>query len=215
MDFKGLIEALEKFFLDIIGTLVPGIAALIAAVTLCSVSFDTLWLPDEVRAYSPALWLALAYVSGHAVISVGQLGLIPLINSLRGLPLIGAIVRRLFGKALPYDRPPAEPHDPLMQAFFATLRRRDPEFAQQLEPANYGEMWRDAALSIAPEQTALVNRFTFISLLNLGMATVSFLIPLVWLGLIVIESAGQGPHVQAFSITALLLWIPAILFLER
>jgi hypothetical protein len=53
MDFKGLIEALEKFFLDIIGTLVPGIAALTAAVTLCPVSFVTLRLPDYVRAYSP------------------------------------------------------------------------------------------------------------------------------------------------------------------
>jgi hypothetical protein len=141
--------------------------------------------------------------------------LIPLINSLRGLPLIGIIVRRLFGQALPYDRPPAEPNDPLMQAFFATLRRRDPEFAQQLEPATFAETWRDAALSIAPEQTALVNRFTFISLLNLGMATVFFLVPLVWLALILVEAAGLSLRVQGFSIAAFLLWIPAVLLLER
>ena len=102
-----------------------------------------------------------------------------------------------------------------MQAFFATLRRRDPEFAHQIEPATHAETWRDAALSIAPEQTALINRFTFISLLNLGMATVFFLVPLVWLGLILVESTGLGLHVQAFSIAAFLLWIPAILLLER
>ena len=68
------IEAVERFFLDIIGTLLPGFALL---VSLCYVTgkpfvnFSRVLFEKETNYHEWALLLGLSYMLGHAVTSFG------------------------------------------------------------------------------------------------------------------------------------------------
>src|SRR5262249_16797038 len=127
---------------------------------------------------------------GHAVTSIGETVLFPRIDDVVKLTRktrLGAFIPQSIMH--PDDLSRRVQADPVFQAFKADVIKVYPSmFSNSVENLSVGS-WRNLAMSIASEQRNTVYRFMFISLLNLGVATVLLLVAVLWV------------------ITALLQWI--------
>lgn len=212
-----LFEALERFFIDIVGTVLPGLAMIVG---LCYVagkplpSFSQI-LFNRNSEYEWVLLLGFSYALGHGVTGLG--------SRIRGI-LENICQRKLIKKhktwLLKYVLSESEhaeklAQDPLFRTFLDTLRRRIPSLAaQNTEPASL-RTWRSLALSFAQEHSHLVYRFTFLSLLNLGIATVLISTSIVWFGLNVAKGLGVSVEAAGLNIWLPVLLLASPLFLER
>ena len=217
------IEAVERFFLDIIGTLLPGFALL---VSLCYVTgkpfvnFSRALFEKDTN-YEWALLLGLAYMLGHAVTSLGTMVVRPCVERAHSLWKPNLHAQRNAEKEwLPSVVVPEKElseklsADPIFKTFLTFLFLRIPSLASESGKVTNFRTWRNLALSIAPEQSHLVYRFTFLSLLNLGAATVCIMTTVTW-GLLLL-----GHHFTAAIPVADHLWLAftvaaSPLFLER
>jgi hypothetical protein len=176
-----IIEAVERFFLDIIGTVVPGVLLLLGWRRLFGtppVSFD-LGLPGG------ELWwlLGLAYVVGHFVTGVGTFLTKPgwLTMHARRYKLTKVLVRPLQS-----DKEVCEAiaDRAVYKAFVARATDVMPWLAS-IPPSELHE-WRSVAMSLAtPQENHTVYRFMFISLLNLGAGTVCILLAFAWVAALI------------------------------
>jgi len=184
------IEAVERFFLDLIGTVLPGLAILVSFCYITGkpfVNFSRLLFEKE-TGYEWALLLGLSYMLGHAVTSLGT-----------------TVVRKWVERLHTYWKPkaaagvPTEKKewmlsfvvpekelseklaaDPIFKSFLTLLFLRIPALSSESGNVTNYRTWRNLALSVAPEQSHLVYRFTFLSLLNLGTATVCIMTAVLW-----------------------------------
>ncbi|MBN9657099.1 MAG: hypothetical protein J0H49_02920 [Acidobacteria bacterium] len=165
-----LVTTVERFFLDIIGSIIPG-GLLIAGWTLL---FGVPAMPGKwPSSFSHGLdWalVALAYVLGHFISSIGQ-----------KLTKIGSSINAALTRS---SKSTGEP-DPITTSptYVAFLRRavdRWPSYATI--PAGELHDWRNIAMSLlTPDQNHTVYRFMFISLMSLGVGTVVVLLAAAWL----------------------------------
>lgn len=167
MDAEKLVAAIERFFLDIIGTLIPGLillGGLWAIFGDTEVGHLTLKVPK-----SDAGWVLLvlsAYVAGHALTSLGEIFVTPLAGwwagYLKRIPLIGKRVPSRITTDAEMKRKISERTTFQQFAKAMDVQVSAPEHVMAL---------RNVAMTMADETRPTVLRFMFLSLLNLGVAT--------------------------------------------
>jgi hypothetical protein len=215
------VDAIEKFFLDLVGTIVPGCVFLLLGWLLFTSSYHPDWksmpfYPDK----SPWIVIVgLAYVIGHGIASVGEFVLVRVFDRFLGMARKLEFLKGLLGNSL---RPVREvflqmEKDPTFTAFVVNCRARIPTLSESKDEPIPFLVWRSLAMSFAPGQRQTVYRFMFLSLLNLGVGTslvfAATCTLLVWLGHSTNQFATSisGPPLWAIPI----LLLAALPFLER
>jgi Nucleoside 2-deoxyribosyltransferase like len=221
MKAGDVIEAIERFFLDIIGTVIPGVALILGFHFL-------LTTPLEIQGFSifpPKQtfdWVVLitsGYIVGHAVTSIGHSVL------LKGIESISARSRKSAKKWIASLVPKfivAEDDlfkkieaDPVFKVVTNRVAKLLPELDQNKSAVKVNS-WRNIAMSLASDDRHTVYRFMFLSLLNLGVATVLFLIAAIWLFATVLQTAQIVSGVRPLNpLLLVLLLVVCWPFLER
>jgi nucleoside 2-deoxyribosyltransferase len=230
MKAGDFIEALERFFIDIIGTVLPGLAMLVG---VCYVTGRPLISISEVllgknSGYEWALLLGFSYILGHGVISLGSNIIKKWLEQVyRSDRVREALSNNLETRPTPnpewllsFVMPERElserlAQDPIFKAFLSSLFSRIPSLAAEATQVTNYRTWRNLALSITQEHSHLVYRFTFLSLLNLGTATVLISTSLLWIGLLFARSLGATIAVIDFNALLVVMVVVSPLFLER
>lgn len=168
-----LIEAIERFFLDIIAYLIPGSALIISCFALWQAPGTLARSLDYAQLHSVAIYLFCfsAYVLGQILETFGTLITWPLISA-----TTSGIQRCCPGSWNINIKSKSEIEKAVVTSLSVTqaisiIRSRtmgkfDPE-SKDLHS------WRSRAMGdLSPDQSHIVYRFMFISILNLGMASV-------------------------------------------
>lgn len=187
MNAGDIIEAIERFFLDIIGTVIPGVALVFGVGFL-------LRAPNEIGGFSIlapkeggdwVMLITVSYVVGQAVTSIGHSILLTGIESLavrlrkksiKGISLAKLVPHFVLSDGELIEKIKA---DPIFKAVTGRLLKAMPELEVDKDKIKVPS-WRNIAMSIVPEQRHTVYRFMFLSQLNLGIATVLFLLLVAW-----------------------------------
>jgi hypothetical protein len=219
MKASEFVEALEKFFLDIIGVVVPGLAFALGVLWIWGSPFPTppaLKFLAKPEAYW-ALLLVVSYVIGHALTSFGESVITKAFD--RVLP---GLKKSRLGKLLPRsiisetELNTGTKDDPVYGAFLKGVRKALPSFSEEDLTKMSLTSLRNVAMSLAPEQRHTVYRFMFISLLNLGMATSLLLLSFLLLFANLLQYVARPSGLQAPSLWFLLSMVLLIFpFLER
>ncbi len=187
MKATDIVEAIERFFLDIIGIVIPGVTLLFGLGYI-------LRTPDTIRGFSIfapkesgdwVVLIAVSYVIGHAVTSLGHSLLLPGVESITARIKKCSLKGISFSKLAPkFVVPESEltekiKADPVFKATIEKLLKITPELEADKEKIKVSS-WRNIAMSLAPEQRHTIYRFMFLSQLNLGIATVLFLLVVAW-----------------------------------
>jgi len=222
MNAGDFIEGFERFFLDILGTILPGLGLLVGC---CYITNKPLFdisqtLFNHSTDYEWVFVVALSYVIGHVITSLG-------FKITKKLERIYAnkLVRKVFASdksdwILSFVKPESElkeklSTDPIYKAFLESLLLRIPSLSAEAKKATNPRTWRNMALSVAPEQSQLVYRFTFISLLNLGAATVCICLFVLWGVLLFLKGLEISVTVADFNYLMIILGVLPYFFLER
>jgi len=222
MSAGDFIEALERFFLDIIGTILPGLAMLIGC---CYVTGKPLVdisqiLFKRTTDFEWVFLVACAYILGHAITSLGFKITKELEHAYESNYLKEALTDGKGDWLLSFVSPEKEvakklSEDPIYKAFVDSLLRRIPALSADAKQSTNPRTWRNMALSVAPEQSQLVYRFTFIALLNLGMSTVCICVFVLWITLPVLGVFQIPVSTIDFNPLLAVLAVLPYFFLER
>jgi hypothetical protein len=181
MKTGDIFEAINKFFLDIIGSIIPGIIFVLGLRAL----LNQPKLIDNIFTIPPkdnAGWIfliILSYLSGYIVLSIAE-------NLV--LPFIELIPEKIKPKNF-RSRKFIEDSIKVKASYKIAIYRISESYKftsvddvekDRTEEENF-RFWRNLALAITQENNALVYRFMFISLLNLGVATSLLTTSIVWL----------------------------------
>lgn len=219
MDAEKFVDAVERFFLDVIGTIIPGLGLLAGVWAIFGpVPLGKLSLAPPTTDTGWTLVVVLSYVLGHGITSMGEKIIVEVVGK--------------GGKKWPLKWFPAKNLDTDQE-----IRRKIAERAttRAVAEAVLGKgttpaaddvrMLRNAAMTMAPEGTPTVMRLTFIGLLNLGVATVLWGVATLLLGSRAVHLARvalKGENVQtagwALATAAgigVVLFIASMPFLER
>jgi hypothetical protein len=173
-----LIEAIERFFLDLIAYLLPGSALIVAWITVLSVPGS--WQRDF--GYSeqhPAiiyLFCFAAYVLGQILETAGNLITWPTVAKAASLlqKILPQGIQRFLGISKILSKEKIEEaivNSSSVKHAIGVLRDRTA--GSMKPPVNDLHGWRSRAMSdISPDQIHVVYRFMFISILSLGMSSV-------------------------------------------
>jgi hypothetical protein len=208
-----LIDALERFFLDIIGTVLPGAAFIFGC---CYVTKTTpLIIGGELtgsKDYISTFLIFASYIMGYAVISFAFQVVVPAMETVASWKLIAPLLPFVMGeKKISKDLA----NDPIFLAFQSAVSMRLPSIRNVATQNTPLRVWRALAIGIVQKDSPLIYRFTFISLLNIGVATSLILTVLVWLSL-----AASRIYIAAITVRELNVGLPlallaALLFIER
>lgn len=219
MKASDFVEALEKFFLDIIGTVLPGGALIIGIAMTIPIPTDlrnaSIFRPE--KSFDWILLIAAAYAVGHALTNIGE----RLQQCIEAVAAWGKSSKKpgivkLVPKFIVPDRELFEKMqaDPIVKAVTGRVIRRFPELE-----SSKGEIkvtsWRNVAMSIAPDQRHTVYRFMFLSLFNMGMGSVSviLLVLLVLSGAAYVVTRLCGGNGEVFGSPLKFTLIPILLLL--
>jgi nucleoside 2-deoxyribosyltransferase len=201
------IETFERFFLDIVGTIFPGFVFLVGC---CYLTGKPLFkvsniLFDRLTDYEWVFLTAFSYIIGHAITSLG-------FNLVK---IVKIHVWKLHFDFTEEKSANTFSNDPIYKAFLKTLLSRIPALSTESIQSTNPRTWRNMALSIAPEQNQLIYRFTFMALLNLGVATVCFCILVLWAVLLFLKALHFPVYVIDLNYSIVLFAVLPPLFLER
>lgn len=214
MKAGDFVEALERFFIDVVGTVLPGLAMMIGVSYVTGtppISFTEVLLKKNSE-YEWVLLLGFSYILGHGVISLGNNVIRKWLEDIYRSALQVGLLNFVMPEQELSER---LEKDPVFKAFLASLFKRIPLLAAEAKQIKNYRTWRNLALSVAQEHSHLVYRFTFLSLLNLGIATVLITTSLVWLALLLVRGLGGPVPVIDFNYWLLVMLIASPLFLER
>jgi hypothetical protein len=176
-NLKGsdVVDGVEKFFLDLVGTIVPGCVLLTLSWFLFTTGYNVDWkslpfFPDK----SPWVFiLGISYVLGQGMASFGEFFLVRILDWVLGIARKVKILRTLLGRSLAPQRDMFTEieADPIFAAFVEICRSLIPALATPSKTSLPVLTWRSLAMSFAPSQRQTVYRFMFLSLLNLGVGT--------------------------------------------
>ena len=161
-----VVAAAERFFLDLIGTVIPGLLLILGWVLL----FGQPSLPGmgALTSRDVLAWLlpVVSYVLGHFVTGFGS----QMVEwTARFLPFVKTdnAINAKIGKT------------PVYRSFVHGASEQFPWLANI--PEHDVHAWRNIAMSLTTsEENHTIYRFMFISLLNLGAGTVCVLLTLAW-----------------------------------
>lgn len=216
MSLSQLFEAIDRFFLDIIGTIIPG-AALICGLWII---FDAPDLPSSVSLLPPTnlfdwvLFVAGSYVAGYAVVSVGENLVLKIIDNKMTR---WAAYRLCFQPAVFEEQLLKNIEEsPEYRAVVGQAREKYSLPNASGDKTATVHSWRNIALSIAQDKSYLAWRFMFISLLNLGMATAALILVGLWaFSAIPVSPLEVSVNAALKPWIFILLVVISVLFLER
>lgn len=166
MDCRGIIEGLEKFFLDIVGRVLPG-TAFILGILLLLIDGPSLSSLDSLHYGSWAAIICGGYVIGYALSSLASRVIYPCIERV--------------GLAKPFEKNTEtifrDPNFCFVETHVRQLGLRN---APKSRDSRYALDLRNLALSFLPNPPVLVHRFMFISLMNGGIAIGLMLLSVSW-----------------------------------
>jgi nucleoside 2-deoxyribosyltransferase len=208
----NLFEVLDKFFLDIIGNIIPGITLIFGTWIILNkpILFNSASLFTFKDTSSWILLIVSGYILGYGITSFGEIIVLPVAEAI-ALPLR----RHKLTKCL-------VPNIISKEQEKINIRNRD-DFKimvnqatklLELDAVNKEDFgfWRNIALAFSQANNSLVYRFTYISLFNLGIATVFILFSILWIFLNFIKNSTVIP----INCTAIItLFVLAYLFLNR
>jgi hypothetical protein len=183
MKASDFINTIERFFLDIIGTVVPGMALILGCCYITET--NPIKLAAQIIGSSDYAWMVLvgcAYVTGHGISSFGVQIVVKWLESIAAWKIGG----RNFGSSLfPFVVPEAKieeklSDDPIFLAFRSSATNRMPAMREAAFKGATLRVWRNLAISLVQKESQIIYRFTFISLLNLGMASALVLLRRVY-----------------------------------
>ena len=191
-----IIEAIERLFLDIIAYVIPGASLVLGMALLLSRSL-LYRTGSYVEQNGYLIWFFIfgAYVLGQALETFGELVTERIAAQISKLfSLLPQRLKWRFTRAL-------ISHDELEESitksdvFFAALKKLQMQDPSSLSISKQGlRVWRNIALSEgSAEQKHLVYRFMFISILNLGMATVCFVLATTLLITVILRAVAVRP----------------------
>jgi len=209
MKSSDLIEAIERFFNDIIGTLVPG---MILIFSICyhftnPVQISNIQVFPPNSTFSWMILVLFGYISGHFVISFGNMIVIRSVDfiirffrkrtSLKWLVPSHCIEYKEILKKI------SESSE--FRIFQNILVGQNPKYVTSEQEKGNIHALRSIAMTLASEDTHIVYRFMFISLFNVGVSTVLLLFAIFqffillsnWLGLQLIN---YDPSVWSISL---------------
>jgi len=234
MGLDKAVEAIDRFFLDLIGTVIPGSTLLVGMWFLLGGprSIGPINISSQFDAVGWILLIVASYAIGYAIASIGE-NIIVRLPEYISATIIG--IASLVARVVPIVHRIPLPTwlilrvvnwqeavfakiriDPMYKAFVNVIRKRGGWSSHDDIPDENVTAWRNVALTVIQDQGNLANRFMFISLLNLGIATSLLLLLLTFL-VVTIGKTYWGWTIPLvlnpwFSI---LLFIIPLFFLER
>lgn len=217
---SDIVEGVEKFFLDLVGTIVPGCVLLTLGWLLFTTGYSVDWnalpfFPDK----SPWIFiLGASYVVGQGMASFGEFVIARSLDWFWGKVRENKPIKTFLGRSLAPQREMFADirADPIFIAFVQICGSRFPELSVSSKEVIPVLTWRSLAMSFAPNQRQTVYRFMFLSLLNLGVGTslsvaavASIVIWLCHLNHRMTSVLGPSPCI------ALILFVAAFFFFER
>jgi hypothetical protein len=166
MQTSSFVEAIERFYLDLVGLLVPG-GVLVLGLwflwgqpnTLGSMSLNS------IDSNGVLLILLLAYISGHLCASIGERLILPIVDRIpfvKSRPQIAVDI----GNSQVFIRAVEQ-----MQSVYPQLNLGEKPNKNNREVSRYVRDWRNYAITIIQENDEIFYRFMAISQLNLGIAS--------------------------------------------
>jgi len=162
MKLDDLVLFVEKFILDVIGVVLPGVTLLLGlGITVDLSSLDQQWLWMRLSATGKwVVFICISYISGYALHSLGEKVLVPLLGSLsKGAIRSSRHVVEQAEKSLAFSA--------FIEIFSAKYHL--PLSAKESKIDFHTA--RNLAMTLAPDVDPLTYKFMFISLMNLGVAT--------------------------------------------
>lgn len=222
MDAEKLVSAVERFFLDLIGTVAPGAVLIVTVMSLRTIQIGSLTLAIPTTTGGWALFILGSYVIGHAIASLGANVVAPVAARIaagfRKVPGLKKLVPRIIVSE-------QETLDRISKrSSFAALVRRVAQSQGQPVPSITGDdvrPYRNVAMTIAADEKPTVLRLMFLSLLNLGIASVLWLIGFGWMALAILDGMNATSIPAAAPVIArgagafLVFVIVSVPFLER
>jgi len=175
-----LIEALQRFFLDIIAYVIPGSTLLVGvALLLIPSSLAVILNAITGSSYYVLAFLAISYVIGQSIETAGNVVLEPVAAFLAKATRLWIKTPSVFLSANAQSGKLAS--GPVFHAFVSRVRSVLPNTISIPDAPAEFNTWRNIAMTYASaEDNHTTYRFMFISILNLGMAMVCFTLALLW-----------------------------------
>ena len=186
MNSSEIIGIIEKFFLDIIGTVLPG-AALIMGVDY--VIGQPLWnnylksFLADISIYKLLAILSVSYILGHGITSFGENFTTKWIEYIKSKFPQSALLKKVSSKQQLFDY---INDNSLFKTFVHTICKEIPHLATHKEQMRYND-WRNLAMSATQEHSHGVYRFMFLALLNLGIASVLLIMSILLVTLLILN----------------------------
>jgi hypothetical protein len=209
----GLFEILDRYFLDFIGTVIPGttfVAEICILFKQPLVSSKKLEIASN-NGFNWIFYIILGYILGHALSSIGKNIIVDFLEYLKTNKYIGWLLPKFI--------------TPKKQLFEKVQKRIDYKqlvskatkyFSIEAEEESDFSSWRSIAMSLA-EDNSLPYRFMFLSLMNLGVATSILLINVFWISLHLVNGHfGISFNLLDFNLVLFILFfLVSLPFLER
>ena len=213
MSSGDFIETVERFFLDFIGTVVPGFALICGC---CYVSkTDPKSFCESLAGSTDSAWiyiLGAAFVLGHGLTAFSYQITTKWVEVVASWP-IGQ-------KLLPFVQ--TEPNieqklkaDPIFRAFCLSAIKKIPSMRDIASQSTKLRVWRNLAISLIQKDNQVIYRFTFIALLNLGIASAIAISLILWVSLWGLAKSGWSVSVREVNASMPIAAFAGILFLER
>jgi hypothetical protein len=172
MNAGEFLESLKEFFLDAIGTVIPGLVALIGTALVV----PSLRVSLQSGFLNPWLTVVWSYVIGNGILGVAG----PIQKAL------GWLGDRVGSKRFRSHRK----MESCIQSSdsYHNFRKLVGSPIKKGDSKDEFHSWRNEAMTIASEEKHTVYRFTFISLFHTGIATSLLLTPVLWVILLLLES---------------------------
>jgi nucleoside 2-deoxyribosyltransferase len=178
----NLFEVLDKFFLDIIGNIIPGITLILGTwIILKKPSlFGSTSLLDFKDTSSWVFLIISGYILGYAITSFGETILLPVIEA-TSLCLKKYRITRCLVPEFVISKDKIKEKIINRDDFKVMVRLASQVLKlEAVDKQDFG-FWRNIALAFNQANSSLVYRFTFISLFNLGVATVCIFSIFLWI----------------------------------
>jgi nucleoside 2-deoxyribosyltransferase len=214
----NLFEVLDKFFLDIIGNIIPGITLIFGTWIILNKPspFGSTSLLNLKDTSSWAFLIISGYILGYAITSFGETILLPIIEAISSRLKKYRITRYLAPKFIVSKD---EIKEKIISRDDFKIMVRLASQVLKLDAVNKTDFgfWRNIALAFNQANSSLIYRFTFISLFNLGVATVCIFSSLLWIFLNLLNYAGitKSTIIPINYIIIFALFLLSYLFLNR
>lgn len=210
---SDFIDTIERFFLDFIGTVVPGLALIFGC---CYVSkIDAKSFCEALAGSTDSAWILIlgaAFILGHGLTAFGHQ------ITVKWLEIVAS--SHLGKTLLPFVVAETDVErnlqaDPIFRAFCLSVTRKMPAIRDFVSQNTRLRVWRNLAISLIQKDSQIIYRFTFIALLNLGIATAIGISLFLWVSLWGLANSGWNVSVREMNVGMPIALFASALFVER